>query len=293
MFPSVLQRDTSAHRLSYPRLVHCDVAFQLGPKPVPIPRLPPPALLTPPNPPPALDWSIEQQVIDEIRQRKQRDEEAAVQLQRRLQQEERKRHDEAEAQQRKRVEAAAERQRKEDEERKEAEGNRKRHEVEQEKLRHIAEAYKKQRAAVEAFSNKVHVPPAATASSFSPAFTSSSSSSFVSGSSLPVAPPVNRAGRPSASHPLLSATPPPAAAGVGVSRSANGSAVSSFQSITGVSDGANAALLLSLLDNDVDYAVNLYFSDSGQADIHAAIDKAISVQERRQQQQQQQQQQQR
>ena len=230
------------------------------------------------------DWSIEQQVIDEVRQRKQREEEAAAQRQRRIQQEERKRREQEEAEARKRAEAAAERRRKEDEERKEAEGNRKRHEVEQEKLRHIAEAYKKQRAAVEAFSNKGHTGPAAAAAS-----STSAAASSLSSASLPVAPPVNRVSRPSVTHPLLSATQPASAAAVSGAGTANPSAVSSFQSITGVTDGANAALLLSLLDNDVDYAVNLYFSDPGQADIHAAIDKAITIQERRHQQQQQQQ----
>ena len=267
MFPSILQRDTSAHRLSYPRLVHCDVTFQPGPKPVPPPRLPPPALLAPSTA--SLDWSIEQQVIDECRQRRRAEEEAAAQ---------RRRRDEAEARQR--ADAAAERRRREDEERKEAEGNRKRHEMEQEKLRHIAEAYKKQRAAVEAFSVKSHAPASAS--------TASASSS----AGLPVAPPVNRAGRPLLSHPLLSGAQPSAAAddasGGSGGAAASASAVQSFQSITGVSDGANAALLLSLLDGDVDQAVNVYFSDPGQADIHAAIDKAITIQERKHQQQQQQ-----
>ena len=286
MFPSVLQRDTSAHRLSYPRLVHCNVTFQPGPKPVPTPRLPPTALLASASQAPQLDWSIEQQVIDEVRQRKRHEEEAAQQRQRRMQAEERKRREDEETEQRRRAEAAAERHRKEDDERKEAEGNRKRHEVEQEKLRHIAEAYKKQRAAVEAFTNKSHGPATGAATSSSSSFsssTSSASSSF-SSAALPVAPPVNRAGRPSVNHPLLSANNPPAAA----SGSANPTSVTSFQSITGVSDTANTALLLSLLDNDVDYAVNVYFSDPGQADIHAAIDKAIGIQERKHQQQQQQ-----
>ena len=283
MFPSALQRESSAaHRLSYPRLVHCDVTFQPGPKPVPIPRLPATALVT--SQPPALDWSIEQQVIDEVRQRKQREDDAAQQRHSRIQAEQRRRRELEEAEQRQRAEAAAEKRRREDEERKEAEGNRKRHEVEQEKLRHIAEAYKKQRAAVEAFSNKPHAAPSS--------FLSSSTSSSLSSSAMPVAPPVNRASRPSVTHPLLSAGQ--SSAGVAAAsgaRAASAAAVSSFQSITGVSDGTNAALLLSLLDSDVDYAVNVYFSDPGQADIHAAIDKAITIQERKQQQQQQQMQQ--
>ena len=281
MFPTVLQRDTSAHRLNYPRLIHCDVAFQPGPKPIPIPRLPPHSLLTPPpNNLQSLDYTIEQQIITEITQRKQH--EATLlqqQQQRQLQDEQRQRELQATLQ-RRNQEATAERHRKEAEERKEAEGNRKRHEVEQEKLRHIAEAYKKQRAAVEAFTNNK---PSSSSSS------ASSSASVSASAALPVAPPVNRANRPSATHPLLSAGSGGGGGGSGRSGSADMSAVSSFQSITGVTDSANATLLLSLLENDVDYAVNLYFADSGRApDIHAAIDKAIMVQERRQQQQQQQ-----
>lgn len=266
MFPSVLQRDTSAHRLSYPRLVHCDITFQPGPKPVPIPRLPPPTLLTPANNTPQLDYSIEQQVIDDTRQRQLRQQEATQQYNRRLQQEERRRREEAEAEARNRAEVVAERQRKEEADRKEVDGNRKRHEVEQEKLRHIEEAYKKQRAAVEAFSNKTYTPAANSTAA------------------LPVAPPVNRSGRPSVAHPLLFTSQPSMAAGASGMRSVNTSAVSSFQSITGVSDVASATLLMSLLDSDVDVAVNVYFSDPGQADIHAAIDKAITLQERKQQQ---------
>ena len=237
MFAPPLQREQSYQRM-YPRLVLCDVTYQTGPRPVTFPRLAFPLLAHPPTY--DADFTVEQSLLTSIAAQRDRDEQDAQQRERRRKELERKREQEDERRRKEEEDATAERKRKDDDDRRQADDARKRYEQEQEKLRNIAEAYKKQRAAVEAFSNK------ASPTSSTP--------------SLPIAAPVDSAGRALASP----------------------AAVRSFCGITSVSDVSGAGLLLSLLDNDVDHAVNLFFSDDPPS-IESAIERAAALQDRKRQ----------
>ena len=270
MYQSVMQRESSSSlRLSYPRLASCEVAFHPGPRPIQPLRLHSPLVAHPPTY--TADFTVESSLAASMRQRRERDESDAKERERRKREFDRKRAEEEEA-------AERERQRREDEERRETEDRRRAVETEQENLRAIADAYKRQRAAVESF-NRQSAP------------SSSSSSSSLSSSSnlLPIAHPAGSSSgrssysqrRASGSSPSPSPPPPPSTyAGLpGVTASA----VASFEGITGVKDAQSSALLLSLLDGNVDHAVNLYYSEEvdGAPSMAAAIEKAVAVQDRK------------